>query len=307
MEEEKIVLWWAFESNFEYDVPCSAAAAIRPAKPKYTFADKQIQFNQSVNDPYGCTRYWAATTIANNRWVEFTKEDRDWFRANAPRYWYVHEQWMFTSRAGDMVVERLNQKFPEQKWIKEAIQFYENDIVALIKQWRVLHMGSQVNEIYTWYIYGGSIPWPWWRVWGWHSRSFADPTGSSKLPSIVENYVRIEWVTQGIPYNIIAMPSWFWLVDYKQFHNQVFIYYPTVMETEIPYPYMSVDQAEALEKKYPDLFSATFSESVRAWVDASKKWLFSCTDCPNQNRRKFVKYTGIDWVMKMMIDLEQLR
>ena len=31
---------------------------------------------------------------------------------------------MFTSKAGDMIVARLNIKFPEQRWIKEAIYTY---------------------------------------------------------------------------------------------------------------------------------------------------------------------------------------
>jgi hypothetical protein len=54
----------------------------------------------------------------------------------------------------------------------------------------------------------------------------------------------------------------------KQFYNQAFIYYPTKkMPQEIPYPYITLQEAEALEKKYPDLFTPDFSESVRAWID----------------------------------------
>jgi len=43
------------------------------------------------------------------------------------------------------------------------------------------------------------------------------------------------------------------------------------MPVDIPYPYMTVEQAESLEKKYPDLFTSEFSESVRAWIDLAKE------------------------------------
>ena len=37
--------------------------------------------------------------------------------------------------------------------------------------------------------------------------------------------------------------------------------------TEITVPYMTVEQADSLEKNYPDLFTSNLSESVRAWID----------------------------------------
>jgi hypothetical protein len=39
------------------------------------------------------------------------------------------------------------------------------------------------------------------------------------------------------------------------------------MPIAIPHPYMTVEEANNLEKKYPDLFTPEFSESVRAWID----------------------------------------
>ena len=39
---------------------------------------------------------------------------------------------------------------------------------------------------------------------------------------------------------------------------------------EIPYPYMTMEEADKLERQYPALFTSNLSESVRAWIDASK-------------------------------------
>lgn len=67
---------------------------------------------------------------------------------------------------------------------------------------------------------------------------------------------------------------------------------------EITVPYMTVEQAEALEKKYPDQYTASFSESVRAWVDLVPT---------GKMKLHYKNYTGVDGVMKMMNDLLSYR
>lgn len=72
------------ESDYEYDYRMGGVYE-RP-QPLYTFSDKKIQYNQSKNDPRGCTRYGAMTCITNNWGIEWTKEDFDYMRATAPSY-----------------------------------------------------------------------------------------------------------------------------------------------------------------------------------------------------------------------------
>jgi hypothetical protein len=85
-----------------------------------------VQYNQRIKDPQGCTWYGAMTCIANNWGIDRTKEDFDYMRVTAPSYGWDHNG-MYTSRAGDMVVEYLNNKYPDQNWVKETIQNYAPD------------------------------------------------------------------------------------------------------------------------------------------------------------------------------------
>lgn len=308
---DNIIVWWALPSNFEYDVPSWAWLLQRPSKPPYTFFDRKIQYNQSIYDPFWCTRYGGITLIANSRWIDITKEDRDWFRSNAANYWWINRYWMYTSKAWDMIVDRFNTKFPDQNWVKESINTYgSEDIIELLKSRWMLHMSSMINKRYTndsqddWVI-----NWPRWIDWQWHSRCFV---WLWYWVWIVENYVEVPWVNAWLKYNIIDLQEFKLMLEAKQFHNSVFIYYPTSnMQTPIPYPYMTIEEAENLEKitktVIPWLVSDSLSETVRAWVDAANSWVFAQTDDKSVVRYLFRNYTGIDWVAKMTIDLSQIR
>jgi hypothetical protein len=301
----------AKESNFEYDVPSWAAAFLRPEKALYDFKRRKIQYNQKIYDPYWCTWYGAATFIANLRWIDWTKEDWNWFRDSAPSYWWSAGSWMYTSKAWDMIVKRLNMKFPEQRWVKESIDTYwSEDILGLLKVRWMLHMWSLINKKYLqdsqddWVI-----EWPRWKWGEWHSRCFLYLWYG---PGIVENYAKVDWVTTWLKYNIIDLKEFEKMLYERQFHNQVFIYYPTSkMKTPIPYPHMTVEQADALEKisksVIPGLVSEDLSETVRAWIEAAEAWLFKQTDDKTQVRYLFRKYNGLDGVWKMTLDLAQIR
>lgn len=282
----------AYESDYEYDVPCGAGLTIRPDKPQRQFKDKKIQYNQSYHDPYWCTWYGAMTCVANNRDIERTQDDFDWFRLKAKDYWRRDKLWMYTSKAGDMVVDRLNIKYPNQHRVKEAIQTYDDNLYDLFEKWWMLHMSSQINKQYTDTILDWVIEEPRGTKWSGHARSLTYPWREKERTMIVENYV--DW----LPYNVIDIKDFKKLLEARQFHRQVFIYYPTTNMTEIPYPYMSLEEADKLERQYPSLFTSNFSESVRAWIDASKAWAIEW---------KYKNYKWIDWVMKMMIDLWTIR
>jgi hypothetical protein len=105
---------------------------------------------------------------------------------------------------------------------------------------------------------------------------------------IVENYVDM------LPYNVIELKDHKQFRDVKQRHNQSFIYYPTNKMPEIEVPHMTVAQADAIEKAYPLLFTQSFSESVRAWIDLAPT---------GKMKLHYTNYMGIDGVMKMMNDL----
>lgn len=286
------IIGWALQSNFEYDVPCGAGLQLRPKSPIKTFKKEKIQYNQAKSDPYWCTRYGAMTCVANNRDVDRDDSDFQWFRKNAEKYWWKDKLGMYTSRAGDMVVDRLNYKFPKQNRVKESLYTYDNkeEIEELFNLWWMIHFSSNINKAYTDTIQDWVIEEPRGAGGIGHSRSKTKSSGSWNI--MIENYV--DW----LPYNVIDIKDYEELLNKKQFHIQVFIYYPTTNMTEIPYPYMSIEEADLLEKKYPDLFTPNFSESVRAWIDASKAGVIEW---------KYKNYKGIDWVMKMMIDLWVIR
>lgn len=286
------LIGWAYESDFEYDVPCGTTI-IRPASPQKKFQTNKIQYNQATNgDTYGCTRYGAMTCIANNWDIDWTDSDFDYIRAKAPSYWYKDYIWMYTSKAGDMVVDYLNKLYPDQNWYKDTLNTYDsvNQIIELLKAGWMVHFSSQINQVYTNSILDGVIEEPRWTTGTGHARSISKSSGEWEV--IIENYV--DW----LPYNVIDIKDFHKLLEAKQFHRQVFIYYPTTNMTEIPYPYMSMEEADKLERQYTALFTPNFSESVRAWIDASKAWKIV---------RKYKNYKGIDWVMKMMIDLSYIR
>lgn len=280
----------ACDSNYEYDI--AGAYSTRPV-PSFVFADKKIQYNQHKNDPAGCTRYAVMTCITNNRDITWTDADFTYFRKTAPSYWWTSIG-MELSRAGDMVVDYLNRKYPWQGRVKEQIRNYtETDkLYQVIKDRYNVQMWSNINPTYTTEIKDGVLDKPRGKSWQGHSRSFA-PAWTFQGTVLVENFL---WV---LPYNVIDIRNLEELIAVKQLFNNSFIYYPTgKMPIAIPYKYITPAQADILEKKYPDLFTSDFSESVLAWEIAAKTW---------NMKYNYTRYEGIDWVMKMMIDLKQYR
>ncbi len=90
-----------------------------------------------------------------------------------------------------------------------------------------------------------------------------------------------------MPFNVIEIDNIKDLEDNTQLYHTFFIIYPTgKMAVPIKYPYMTVEEAEALEKSYPLLVSPSFSESVRAWVDLAQ--------AGEEVYYEFVNFTGLD-------------
>ena len=58
---------------------------------------------------------------------------------------------MYTSKAGDMVVDYLNKLYPDQNWYKETLNTYDsvNQIIELLKAGWMIHFSSQINQVYT--------------------------------------------------------------------------------------------------------------------------------------------------------------
>lgn len=277
----------AIEWEFEYDQ--RAGWLVDVPTPIKIFSSDKIQYNQKLKDPMGCTRYAVMTCVTNNWDITWTKEDFDYMRVTAPSYWWTPKNGMYLSKAGDMVVDYLNTLHPWQWWTKLEVNTIE-EWLHYMNLWYCLHMWSQINKVYTDDIQDWLITDPRGKTWQWHSRTtIAQVYGTS----IVENYV---WF---LPYNVIDIRSWKELMDARQLFTYSFIYYTKQkMPVDIPYPYMTVEQAESLEKKYPDLFTSEFSESVRAWIDLAKEWKL---------KYWYRKYLGIDGVMKMMIDINTYR
>lgn len=277
---EQLILGWAIESNFEYDY---IMWGIEQPIPLHTFEIKKIQYNQSKNDPRGCTWYAVMTCIANNWSIVWTDEDFKYMRENASRYGYVSWEWMYLSKAGDMVVDYLNIKYPTQWRIKKPIDIVD-EWMYYMDMWYMLHMGSKINKTYTNDILDWLISKARGKEWTGHSRSTSN---IQVRTSIVENYY---W---WLPFNVIDLRDWVEINKSNQFYRQAFIYYPTNKMPVVLPPHMTIEQANELEKKYHDLFTNEFSESVRAWIDEASKGM----------KLHFEKYLGIDWVMKMMNDL----
>lgn len=290
-ENREIYFWWAQDSNYEYDV---AGAFITRPKPLYVFADKKIQYNQHTNDPEGCTWYAVMTCITNNWDIIRTTADFDYMRKTAPLYWRKAWFGMELSKAGDMVVDYLNRKYPWQWRTKEQIRNYDDkDILkSIIHEWYCVQMWSPINSVYMIEIKDWVVNNPRWKDWTGHSRTFAE-SGSHIWEEIVENFVGI------LPYNVIDIKDLDNLLAVKQFFYNSFIYYPTHMpETPIKYPYMSIETAQVYEKKDPVLYK-NLSETVRAWVDlahAGKDVYYN-----------FVNFEGISGVDKMIINLDKYR
>lgn len=284
--EDDIFVHWANESDFEYDYMMGGWAIPTPL---HTFKDNKVQYNQRIHDPYWCTWYWAMTCIANNWGIQWTDADFLYMRIHAPDYWRVNEEWMYLSKAGDMVVDYLNKKFPEQWWKKLAINTID-EWKWYMDMWYMIHIGSKINKWYTGDIQDWLISAPRWQVGMWHARSCTD---QSYWNSIVENYV---W---WLPHNVIDVWSRDELMKAKQLYTQSFIYYPThTMPVEIPYPYATVERADNIEKLHPDMFTPWFSETVRAWIDMAKEWKIQYA---------YKNYLWVDWVMKMTNDLDYIR
>lgn len=282
------LLWWAKQSDFEYDYMMWSLFDEVP-KPLYTFKEIQQQYNQRKADPYWCCRYAVMTCIANNWGIDRTDADFLYMRETAPKYGRVDKEGMYLSKAGDMVIDYLNKKYPWQGRKKQSINIV-NEWETYMNMWYMLHMGSKINKKYTSDIQDWLISSVWWFDWIGHSRSTSI---IQTWKSLVENYVG--W----LPHNVIDLWSWDEIMKYKQFYTQAFIYYPTQkMPEAIPYPYMTIQEAELLEKKYPDLFTPDFSESVRAWIDLATE---------GKIKYWYTKYKGIDGVTKMMIDIDNYR
>lgn len=282
------LLWWAKQSDFEYDYMMGSLFNEVP-KPLHTFKEIQQQYNQRKDDPYWCCRYAVMTCIANNWGIERTDADFLYMRETAPKYGRVDKEGMYLSKAWDMVDDYLNTKYPWQGRKKQSINIV-TEWATYMDMWYMLHMGSKINKKYTSDIQDWLISNTRGFDWIGHSRSTSI---IQTWKSLVENYVG--W----LPHNVIDLWSRDELMQYKQFYTQAFIYYPTKKMPEvIPYPHMTIQEAEILEKKYPDLFTQDFSESVRAWIDLATE---------GKIKYWYTKYKGIDGVTKMMIDIDNYR
>lgn len=259
--------------------------------PLRRFEKNQIQFNQNAYDKSGCTYTAGMTIVSNNRIVYITPDDIQWFLANKHLY---GRTWagMYLDRACDMVCDRLNMLNPQQGRAKKQIDYY-TERSKYLALGHMIMIWSMINDTYIEEIKDWSIKKARWKTWIWHVRCDILSLATSN-EAIVENFLGV------LPFNVINIDNIKDLEDNTQLYHTAFLIYPTwKMETPIKYPYMTVEEAEALEKSYPMLVSPSFSESVRAWVDLAK--------AGEDIYYEFVNFTGLDGVMKMMINLDKYR
>lgn len=264
-------------------------------KPLARFEKRKVQLNQNTFDPRGCTYASNMTQRANNRGRDRTQADIDWFLKHKIDYWRTGAG-MYMDRAVDMFCDRMNMNYPWERWTGRLIDFYSERKKYLDMGYMIM-MGSMINDQYIEDTKDWKIDNPRWKTGIWHVRSIFLHT-AYPCEALVENYLGV------MPNNVIDLVGLDKLIEAKQFYHTAFIIYPTwKMPEPIKYPYMTVDQAEQLEKTaeavIPWLLTPNFSESVRAWVELAEQG--------EDVYYEFKDFRGLDGVTKMMINLDKYR
>ncbi len=137
------------------------------------------------------------------------------------------------SRAGDMIIQRLNQKYPQMGWKKQSINLYEDGEYYMEKGY-ILHIGSIVNNGYFQEIQDGLIS----KAWGKSGPNRIGHVRAMFIPKAYDAHVEIENYYGVLPHNVIDIQSWADMVAANQFYAESYIYYPTKkMPTPITIPY----------------------------------------------------------------------
>lgn len=155
--DDREIIGGAIESNFECDYMMGGGSESIPA-PLFSFKERKVSYSQSPKDPRGCCWYGVMTCIANNWGIDRTDDDFQYMRDTAPSYGRTDKVGMYLSRAGDMVVDYLNVKHPDQKRVKMAISI--GDSVDYMKTGYMVQFGSKVNVKYRKDIDDGLISAP---------------------------------------------------------------------------------------------------------------------------------------------------
>lgn len=297
----KTIGWVKFRPYCPEHLDYRSAGIANVPDPYARFESKKVQFNQNEYDESGCT-YTAGMTITANNWlIVWTAEDIKWFLDNKHLYGWTGEG-MYMDRACDMVCYRLNMRYPAAAWKRIMIDYYV-DRKYYLSKWHMIMIWSIINTAYIQEIKDGSINAPWWKTGMWHVRSDFEHIAYVG-EGVVENFLG------QLPFNVIDIVAEKELDAAWQRYHSAFIIYPSgKMDKDLVFPvwhklagqkipYMTVEQAEALEaqanKVLPGLLTQDFSESVRKRVDEARSW--------NIKYGSLV-YNGIDGVMKMMIDI----
>lgn len=184
--DDKDIVGGAIESYFEYDYMMGGDTSSIPA-PLFSYKERKISYNQRPKDPRGCCWYGVMTCIANNWGIDRTDEDFQYMRDTAPSYGRTDKVGMYLSRAGDMVVDYLNKKHPEQKRVKLPVPIA--DSADYMKSGYMVQFGSKVNIKYRKDIDDGLISAPRGKDGYGHCRSLAGLTAEKiDWTAIVENY-----------------------------------------------------------------------------------------------------------------------
>ncbi len=150
-------------------------------------------------------------------------------RETAPKYGRAPKEGMLLSKAGDMVVDYLNNQYPWEGWTKKAISLYDEGDEYMNKGY-MLQVGSMVNSKYFWFTKTGLIDDTRGKIGEWHARClFLHQAYEAK--GEVENYEGV------LVHNVIDISVWEKIKAEAQYYRQAFIYYPTRKMNEITVEY----------------------------------------------------------------------
>lgn len=149
-----------------------------------------------------------------------------------------------------MIIQRLNQKYPQMGWKKKAINLYTEGEDYLDMGY-IIHIGSIVNNGYFSEIQDGIIT----KSWGKAGPNRIGHVRAMFMPLTYRAHVIIENYKGTLPHNVIDIKDWNDMVQVNQFYAESYIYYPTKkMPPVITIPY---SKGETPGEK----------EIVRAWEE----------------------------------------
>lgn len=261
--------WWLWEHDYE-----GWGSLLQSIKaPKHIWQDFRFEARQWTSE---CVMFAIMWCITDNTWYDFKQSDIDTLRKMLPDYWWDVENWMYTSKWGDMFVD-----FFKKKWltlVKNSVSTYSQDYWDISNLWRSLTFGSKVGKEYTTDIQDdGDIDYLFWWKTGHLRRIFKHKTNGNYY--IVENFL---W---SLKRNVIEITpdKLKEQLDNKTLHYTSFYFYFLENIPVMPKHNTGTTQNE--------------KEIVLAWEKCIQEWY----------KPSFINYTDEFYITRMLIDIDNHR